>query len=432
MWRLAKSELLQLSRVCSHWHTLAIGTPIFWSDIELHLHYLHTEPAKYMQEMMELLQASIERARNAPLTVILRCGYHLSSSPVLQLLAQFSHRMEKISIVGRFSSLHEFAIMESELPLLRSLELDVEGLKSRGSFQSTPQLEEIICWGPVQDACTVPLSRLRKLSYQTIFHLGIIIEENDVTDISLPPVTSDISTLVLAFSPYWTEEDFDEDSVEDTAHVLSVVLDSLTLPHLRSFTASSDTYPNMLIPWLHTKFLEMFTRSTFHCHLETLDISHAMITESELIHCLAQLPALVDLSIADHDEMIHSSDPLHGADIILITTNLLHRLTWVPDTEKCLVPCLRALRCKTRLEFHEDAFLQLVLSRLEPGLPFLVEMQWFPAYHPEWQPDIMAQLCELQRLGKFDFLFEIYNFFPVRSKREVDEITAHSSTVLAS
>jgi hypothetical protein len=59
-------------------------------------------------------------------------------------------------------------------------------------------------------------------------------------------------------------------------------------------------------------------------------------------------------------------------------------------------------------------------------------MQWFPAYHPEWQPDIMAQLCELQRLGKFDFLFEIYNFFPVRSKREVDEITAHSSTVLAS
>jgi hypothetical protein len=164
VWRLSKSELLQLSRVCSHWHTLAIGTPIFWSDIELHLHYLHTEPAKYMQEMMELLQASIERARNAPLTVILRCGYHLSSSPVLQLLAQFSHRMEKISIVGRFSSLHEFAIMESELPLLRSLELDVEGLKSRGSFQSTPQLEEIICWGPVQDACTVPLSRLRKVT----------------------------------------------------------------------------------------------------------------------------------------------------------------------------------------------------------------------------------------------------------------------------
>ncbi|KAJ7147920.1 hypothetical protein C8R43DRAFT_843757, partial [Mycena crocata] len=30
---LAKMELLQLSRVCSHWHRLVMGTPGLWSEI---------------------------------------------------------------------------------------------------------------------------------------------------------------------------------------------------------------------------------------------------------------------------------------------------------------------------------------------------------------------------------------------------------------
>jgi hypothetical protein len=96
--RLANTELLALSQVCSWWHSIVFDTPTLWSTP--HLHGILWRTPYTLAETVTLLSAALTRSRNAPLSVVAIFEHKRSSRPLLrprrkhvfQLLFQHSCR----------------------------------------------------------------------------------------------------------------------------------------------------------------------------------------------------------------------------------------------------------------------------------------------------------------------------------------------------
>ncbi|KAJ7121736.1 hypothetical protein C8R43DRAFT_1033341 [Mycena crocata] len=115
---LAKERLLQLSRVCSHWHGLIMGTPRLWSVVDL----AQWNSENDCSSLLRHLKMSLERGKHYPLTISLR----LLSPPgsthggsVLTLLAEQSLRWQFLHLEGYLSALQEILYIRGNLDSLR-------------------------------------------------------------------------------------------------------------------------------------------------------------------------------------------------------------------------------------------------------------------------------------------------------------------------
>ncbi|KAJ7307629.1 hypothetical protein DFH08DRAFT_975454 [Mycena albidolilacea] len=75
------------------------------------------------------------------------------------------------------------------------------------------------------------------------------------------------------------------------------ILANLTLPCLENLTFRSDYFSPL--PWPHSDVLALSSRSSFHTHLQSLNISDCSIGAAELIECLSALPSVQRLEISD-------------------------------------------------------------------------------------------------------------------------------------
>ncbi|KAJ7263111.1 hypothetical protein C8J57DRAFT_1631187 [Mycena rebaudengoi] len=432
--RLANMPLLRLSRVCSRWHTLIMGTPAFWSTIQIDLARWNN-PLEHDSTLIGLLESVLERGGNSALTLKIRGSMDsvwgaansqnsLDPSVVMKILAQHSERWWKVSFTGDSPPWESLSTIRDKVPLLQSLEVHGRGslsLPPTDAFQIAPRLTEFTCQGSVDSICKVSVSQLRTftslynelqdvpivlstmpiLSRETMFRFQLqlwYLGTAEAVHFTLPPVTSDIFAFHFQIKPSYYQVDME--------HVVSIIMDSLTLPCVAELRFSSVRHPHTLFPWPHVSFLRMCIRSSFHTHLQVLDISYVFITEPEVFECLAQLPFLLELVVSD-EQTIDSCSGEGGADILLITDTFLRRLTWVSDPS-CVVPRLSAFTCGTRLEFNENVLLEFILSRLAPGRsaarPFSVVLRILPGYYRELNQTVLGKLNELQAQGKLDFL----------------------------
>ncbi|KAJ7687704.1 hypothetical protein B0H17DRAFT_1180742 [Mycena rosella] len=207
-------------------------------------------------------------------------------------------------------------------------------------------------------------------------------------------ITSDISALtievVISLSPI---------NNVGLGPTVAKVVGTLTLPSLEEIKLISTYSLRFPLPWPHSEFIALSVRSSFHTHLKALHISHSILTETELIECLANLPLLESLSVSDHDFVVDGSTPQP-----LITNGLLAHLTAAPATPS-LVPRLRVLRCRSRLQFDDHLYLKFLLSRMQNGCVFETQLIWLPGHHRDLAPIVVARLHTLCLRGQLVFLF---------------------------
>lgn len=182
----------------------------------------------------------------------------------------------------------------------------------------------------------------------------------------------------------------------DTSLHVGRFFDSLTLPCLESFAFCRHDDATIQPIWAQNQFLALAHRSQFNTHLTRLEI-HAVITDEELLNCLAVLSKLEELEISDSP----------GEDHILITDTLLRGLLYEPAATT-LVSHLQFLHLTSVLGFTDALYRAVVISRveevtLEPGGVFETQLWWYAARHHDVSADTLDSLAALHAEGRLGF-----------------------------
>ncbi|KAJ7147911.1 hypothetical protein C8R43DRAFT_1129468 [Mycena crocata] len=410
---LAKIELLALSKVCSRWHRVIMGTPRLWSDIAVDLNYWPSDPSEG-NSFLNLLITSLERAAHHPLTLSLTIDNSLEledavAIATLQLLARYAQYWKHPSFRGHSSSLDNICHITGKLDILETLSLCTwEEKTSSNLFQIAPRLAKVsLQLENVQCCPKLPWDQLRTLAWvglymedisdaivsvQNLSHPEAAFElrwfDTDPVDVVqvLPAATSTISSFLVEVWP-------------NSNMVLGEIFGCLTLPRLRKLCVLRDSRSKAFratIPWPVNHFESLSSRSSFRNTLRVLEIPHVAITEDDLIRTLDGLESLERLIIGDQQE-VHISD---SPEDILITDSLLLRLARRPH----LVPKLKAFTCRSSYKFSADVYFDFVVSRIAPGKElFQCGLVLFAATPREFDPDVHQKLLALVEKGELEF-----------------------------
>ncbi|KAJ7646059.1 hypothetical protein DFH06DRAFT_1476634 [Mycena polygramma] len=146
--RVAKKYLLQISQVCSHWHSVVMETPMLWSTIILDTD-VWSSCTLSSKTLLDLIAISLNRGVDYPLTLYGTVDHgdpneHL----ILDLLSQHSHRWKCVSLWIDVASLPFLINARGHLPLLKTLELVNFGSWSDVSytddiFETAPKLTDV-------------------------------------------------------------------------------------------------------------------------------------------------------------------------------------------------------------------------------------------------------------------------------------------------
>ncbi|KAJ7111413.1 hypothetical protein C8R44DRAFT_742527 [Mycena epipterygia] len=409
MANLAQAHLLAVSQVCMRWHRIAMGTPALWTSIWLDS-IIWSTPA-LADKAMVLLQTVLNRGGTSLLDIALAIYNGSAHIPALDLIAAHSERWQTARFVAWAPGLLDnLWIVKGRLPQLHTLSLC--GSVPLEHFQDAPLLKDVTFSG-LPDA-TMALVRLplRQLDFLQCaefvglaerFGLGVspalrvlphlsktarfnlelfYIDGGTPFDeyIVVPPVTAEIATLSIMVA-----NQFQVPSNAGTT--IAKMIDALTLPALREMAMDSQDYPAHPLPWPHAQFLALSTRSSFNTTLRSLELWCSIITEAELLECLAALPRLDHLAISDHQLTAQG-----GADQLLITDSLLARLTWPPHSPPPLVPRLGSFHCRSRLQFTDTVFLEFIDSRLDNRYLFESEIWALPGNFRKIDPVVSDRL----------------------------------------
>ncbi|KAJ7614143.1 hypothetical protein FB45DRAFT_1111256 [Roridomyces roridus] len=402
--RLANAPLLLLSRVCSQWHTIALGTPTLWAHLEMHG---ITEGA--LEQTIALLKTHLERSREAPLWIRFRGETYDRHPPhprIFDLLAEYSHRWETVHFVCSLKGVDTSAL-RGRLPRLKDFEVNGE-VRLKHCKPVTPfdflavapclrrilvaapllhvdtfgtirrQINDLSCIvTPLHNELHTLLRLLPELSdgagFYFIFDLDpSILPQNWDPALCLPLITAaSLDTLglraVVCGPP-------------DPHHVASVftqVFSSLTLPNLTKVLLGYDGHPKVALGWppaQHLAFLGLSERSAFGRCLKTLRVFQVNIAENQLMEILSVLEALESLEIGDQG--------MNNDSFLCAMTR--------EDSGHQVAPRLAHLMCHSRLAFAPELFSDFVLSRLTYGPPASkFQISVHPA--PSSDPDIFRQ-----------------------------------------
>ncbi|KAJ6605187.1 hypothetical protein DFH09DRAFT_1353740 [Mycena vulgaris] len=424
MSRLAHAPLLTLSQVCSRWHTIVVGTPALWTTIELD-NVLWSTPTSTVTAMA-LLTTALERSGKCLLNLEIDMEIGVGEGPALQLLAEHAARWKTLALLAAPEpyDLHILSSAKGKLHYLEKLALCGSFL-FLDIFADAPRLKTLECDVPpdtVVELAKFPLKRLRNFQCAEALGLEEFTEVGDYSAISLMPrlsKTAKFTLLLSAFGdlstathlpamtsniPSFRIEVRDGFSANDIGTTMAKILDSLTLPGLQELKINSEEYPSLSLPWAHTSFLALSSRSSFHAHLLSLQLYHSVITEPELLECLSDLPCLKYLAVSDH-QLVATG----GVEQLLITDALFKKLTATPDAPS-LVPRLQFFDFQSTLQFDDHVYLNFLLSRLHDGCTFTSDIFSLSGRYRDLDADVLARIEELDTQGKLSFSFSAMEF----------------------
>ncbi|KAJ7476761.1 hypothetical protein FB451DRAFT_1243897 [Mycena latifolia] len=422
--RLAHAPLLELSRVCGRWHTIAIGTPSLWNEIQLD-GVLWSSPIPKQANALRLLQLALERGGNSPLTLMIRNDYDaVAYGPALDLLAAHSERWQAAAFGCPLDIFTGLAAAKGKLSRLEYLEIHLWDGEDNSTdlssiFEVAPRLQDLT-FGDCSPLAmsNFPLAQLSWLACLSLFphdiptvvswtprlghaaelrlQFSLILQlPSDTLDLDIAPVTSDLASLYI--------EVMDPFHPPHSSQALGSIFRALTLPCLNKLELESKEYPHFPLTWSHAPFISMCTRSSFDAHLQSLDIYDVHISHADLLECLSCLPSLERLAISDHQLVADD-----GVAEVLITNALLAQLTLSPDSPD-LIPRLRSISCQSLLQFDDSAFLAFVLSRVctehSNPRPFESHLCWLPGRHRAIDHGVVARFDELSAKKSLVFRF---------------------------
>ncbi|KAJ7758668.1 hypothetical protein B0H16DRAFT_1720756 [Mycena metata] len=415
--RLAKTYLLQLSQVCSHWHVLVMGTPMLWRILIADTTLWHVAPVS-AEKLFELVTVSLDRGGSHPLCLEVAVeDQHGYGSRALDLLARHSRRWRQVVVWSGFSIFQSILPARGNLPLLEKLEITQNGdWMDCDVFEIAPRLTTFTITGWVTSVPVLPWGQIQSFNYrnfeandlaQALAHLRHDFAPQALCDltlvawdirrpIDLPPVISNLSSLALTLA------------IDETqGNVLGPILGCLTTRFLSSLSLTGRAQEPPL-EWCQRSFIALASRSGLYTTLTTLEINRTSIRDDEVIASLSALPALEQLFLADC-----VTEPPH----IVITDHLLRLLTWPADSTAPLVPRLNFLCLTSVLGFTDDVYWNFVDSRLVPAQwsDLLLEAKIY------WLPNCTRTLSDqfLERGAQLDAARELN--FTARSDIEYEQ-----------
>ncbi|KAJ7983310.1 hypothetical protein DFH06DRAFT_1172921 [Mycena polygramma] len=410
--RLANVPLLTLSRVCSRWHAIAINTPSLWSNIEINgMPRGRTRCTRSaLERTLRLLSVRLERSREAPLSISLKCrDSEPAHTHIFQLLAQHSHRWETVRIGCSLKGI-DTSVLKGRLPRLKELIFEtppemVDFLEivprmevlvgipapllhseSFSSFLGRKPLRLVSCQLTVCREFQAAISLLPKLPVAAEFYLTInrdrrFFQPHWNIPLLLPSASAPISILLCAV--------IEEFHPHHLTSALSQIFASLTVRSLRKMVLVCGVYPQLVVEWPHIEFLALCERSDLGRCLNILQVAEVRFAERELIDILSVLPALEHLEVGD------TPGNAGEGESTLITDSFLRAMTSARAQEDCLVPRLSYLACVSRLAFTPSFLVDFITARLarlsEAGSPIIFHVCIHPL--PGSDPSLNSTLC---------------------------------------
>ncbi|KAJ7487346.1 hypothetical protein B0H11DRAFT_1913505 [Mycena galericulata] len=372
--RLANAPLRRLSRVCSQWHTVAMGTPSLWSVIQLNSELWRRTALR--ATCMALLQDALRLSGKCLLDITV-VWLDVPYYPALDLFVSHAEHWRSIRFGGLPSFLACFALAKGRLGCLEYIyaviySSRVEALPNLlDMFHRVPRLKRLDFVGPPESMTGLPLHQLTSLRVFEIrledvslalsslaqlkggadCYLQFLLSTfsaNATVETDLPPLELDIKNLSICFIDHFLPTHCEQ--------TLTRIF-NLSFPVLENILVTARAYPSSLIPWPHTAFISLCARSSFETHLHTLELYDVWITGHKLVDCLSKLLSLQHLGVSDHSQSPNATHDNH-----LITNSLLTKLT--KKKEGYLMPCLRSLTLRTFIWFDEMTLLALMRSRM--------------------------------------------------------------------
>ncbi|KAJ7121804.1 hypothetical protein C8R43DRAFT_1241448 [Mycena crocata] len=363
---LAKSELLELSKVCSRWHHVVLRTPRLWSDIAVNLD-LWPGTLADCTLYLNLLGSFLERGTNHPMTISLTINnpheFQIDVS-AMTLLAQHSPRWQHLRFTGCLTALRlpPHNNIKGNLHVLETLAIDPwEEDTVVDIFEIAPGLREVEFAGDDGPCPPLPWSQLRLFSFTS----------------AAPPMrnrgyapTSFMGRLshhdaAFEFRSFYAFEGFHRELPTVTSTIASLFLE--------------------VIPYFGD-IIRGFV----------LEIPEVTITEDELVRSVTSLASLQRLVISDQLEL--DGVPEH----VLITDTLLVCLTRTADSQ--LIPRLKHFVCTSFLKFSADVYFDFVASRSAVGeTPFKCDLRPFAGNEREFDANVHQKLLEWVVRGDLEF-----------------------------
>ncbi|KAJ7611970.1 hypothetical protein DFH06DRAFT_1371570 [Mycena polygramma] len=428
LWRIGGGALAACSQVSAHWRDVVRGTPTLWSAVEVDLRcWTAPEQATTYQRCLPAmlgctLRDALKYGQQTSLSIRVHGIGELEYDPTaLDILAEHCERWSVATFVLHPELLRHLSPVEGRLPRLEMLSVNGPGVEeghpslsgTMSYFSKAPCLHSVQFHGPMPLLAALPLeqliylallrvdgqnidtvlphmTRLPSAALETRMELGSI---TDALPRTLPSMVWNIEALDIHFPQNETETETESD---DSREALGAVFGAITVPymgHLGIFCWEDLGNP---LFWPQSAARALFRRSFSHRTLQSLCLRDVVITASELLECLAELPSLDYLFISDHPTAVGGTRPRH-----LITTDLLRKLSpseICPDPDDCLVPNLRIIELRTLGWFTDDAFLDFVGPRsLRDGFegPFDCTLLWLPGYVRALKPGTLACLQDL-------------------------------------
>ncbi|KAJ7673709.1 hypothetical protein DFH06DRAFT_1467181 [Mycena polygramma] len=387
--RLSNHSLLQLSQVSALWNQTAMGTPKLWSTILLNTSLWSAATAP---KLLSTLEFALKQGGNHPLTM---CIAVLEEDPlhraVLELLSQHALRWKDVYFYSDREAGQFLRCAKGSLDCLERLNV-CAAWRGVDIFQTAPKLTEVTFRGRVEDVPDLPWDQIRTFTYtdelhmnpftflillgccQSILAFDADIGFSDLAGATMPFVSSDVESLSLELAL--------AHSARLAQPVVGRIFETLTLPSLHALDLRPRADSASAPVWDAQAFLALADRSSFHSHLTRIGIK-AIITDQELLRCLAVLPLLDELDVHD----------CTSGDNVVITDALLQGLT-LQVGGKNLVPNLTFLCFQSLIQFSDTCYRDLIASRLpkKPGDCFEAYVGWIPGCRREFPSELLSDL----------------------------------------
>ncbi|KAJ7902271.1 hypothetical protein B0H13DRAFT_2335699 [Mycena leptocephala] len=376
--RLAHLSLLKVSQVCARWHSIAMGTPSLWTKIHLDT-ALWRSPIT-TSKAMGLLQSTLARGGHCPLTVLVtNAADWPSHGPALKLLARHSTRWRAATFRCRYSDLRHLSSIKGNLPILETLvaprlrDLAITG--ALGPHVSTPplaQVSKVRCLDLASTDIAAAVSTMSHLSGANNFSLQFYLDDGTSNephnlDLAIRHTSSNVGHLAI--------ELLGEFFRNQCKQALGSIFAGLTLPRLEGLTFDSEKYPPFRLS--RPPPIAMLVPCAYNGGAASL---------------LPALPARID----DPRNCRPRAHPRAWSNLELITDTLLVALTKTSNA-RCLIPRLDTLSLRSRLQFDDSVYLDLVLSRLQPERKFTSVLGILPHWTEGREIDnaVVARLREM-------------------------------------
>ena len=347
------SELpFNVSQVCHRWRAITLSMPLLWTRIPL-----LTLDMKYTANpsFLEFYASFLLRSAGQPIGVFVsshnpKAENAVKWHPAVKILVSHSYRWQHLRVVSHSSHLlRALRPIKKRLPILRTLNLELDPEAYLNMFQKAPKLSQVRLIGIAPERIALP--------WKQLVHYNGRHDEMGATI----PLRSGPSLETLELQSYCCDN-LSEGQTSPivlrnlvrlrlcgiiSSELTTFLLERLVVPAVQEIAIFGDTFesPIPIIPLVTS----MISRSTNACILQKLSLRESNYHPGEITTLLRLTPRLVflDIKLPPIDDLVHlalidSENPI---------VPLLHTLVLIDDQHhtyytKVIVMLLARGRCE--------------------------------------------------------------------------------------